>query len=152
MLTNSYFTILAIHGWLRWLILLAGAGAVIVSVAGLRARSSFRPLGRRASLAYVVAIDVQFLLGVILYGISPIVRVALANMAVAMREHELRFFAVEHIATMLLALILAHIGAVRARRAIEDRGKYLQTLIWYSASLMMILAGMPWWRPLLRPL
>jgi hypothetical protein len=71
-------------------------------------------------------------------------------MAAAMKVHELRFFAVEHTAYMLFAVILAHVGAALSRKARADLSKYRGAAICYSLSFLFILAGIPWWRPLLR--
>ncbi len=48
---------------------------------------------------------------------------------------------------MVIAVALAHIGSVRARRAPDDLAKYRRMLVWNAASLAVILAGIPWWRP-----
>jgi hypothetical protein len=99
----------------------------------------------------VATIDLQLLVGLILYfAVSPLTRMAFQNMAVAMKDHELRFFSVEHTTYMLIAVILAHVGAVMSRRAATDRAKYRAATIAYAISLLVMLAGIPWWRPLLR--
>jgi hypothetical protein len=56
----------------------------------------------------LAALDVQFLLGLGLYATSPLVRSAWMNLAEAMKAHEQRFFALEHLTSMLLAIALAH--------------------------------------------
>ena len=150
MLTNFYPIVLAIHGLWRWVVLLTALAAVGTAVAGLVRRSSFQPVGRVAGLCYVAAVDTQLFLGLSIYSMSPLVRAAWANLPAAMRTHDLRFFAVEHITTMLTAVALAHVGAFRCRRAQTDRAKQRNLAGWSAASLAMILAGIPWWRPLLR--
>ena len=105
----------------------------------------------RFGTIFVTLMDFQFLLGLLLYfGASPIVRMALQNMSVAMKDHELRFFAVEHTTYMFLAVVCAHLGAVLARRGKTDRAKYRGAAISYVISVLLILAGIPWWRPLFR--
>ncbi len=95
--------------------------------------------------------DLEFLVGLILYfGASPITKMAFQNMATAMKDHEMRFFAVEHTFYMFLAVILAHVGGALSRKARTDLVKYRGAAICYSVSLLLMLAGIPWWRPLLR--
>ena len=77
-------------------------------------------------------------------------QVARMDMAAAMKQHDLRFFAVEHVTLMLLAVILAHVGSFRIKRALTDAGRYRNMLGWYIGSLVLILGGMPWFRPLFR--
>ena len=152
MLTRYYPTILTIHSYWRWLVLLSACTVLIVAVLGWKRRLCFRPLGRRAGLLHVAVLDVQLLLGLGLYSVSPYVRVAWMNMAAAMKQHEPRFFGVEHITTMFLAVAVAHVGSWRCQRTHTDRSSYLNMLGWFGASLALILAGIPWWRPFLRTL
>ena len=136
---------------MRWVILAAAVVAVMVAGSGWSGSKPGGPGLRRYGSIFVVTMDVQLLLGLILYfAASPITRVAFQNMAVAMKDHELRFFTVEHTTYMLIALILAHVGAVMSRRAKTDRAKYRAATIAYALSLLLILGGIPWWRPLLR--
>ena len=152
MLTSVYLTVLALHSGWRWVVLLSAITAVVVSLAGWRGRWPFKPAGQATSAFYIAALDAQFLLGLGLYATSPLVRSAWMNLAGAMKAHELRFFALEHLTSMLLALALAHVGSLRAKRAQRDASKYLTQMAWHAASLAMVLIGMPWWRPLFRPL
>ena len=106
---------------------------------------------RRFSILFVILIDLELRLGLILYfGASPLTKMAFQNMAAAMKDHELRFFAVEHTTYMLLAVICAHVGAALIRRAKTDLIKYRGATIAFLLALLLILAGIPWWRPLLR--
>ena len=150
MLTNFYLIVLTIHSYWRWVVLLAALTAVSVAVAGLIRRSAFHPAGRQAGIFYVAAIDTQLFMGLWLYSVSPLVRLAWANLPAAMKTHDLRFFAVEHITAMLLAVALAHVGVLRGRQARTDRARYLNLAGWNAASLALILVGLPWWRPFLR--
>jgi hypothetical protein len=106
---------------------------------------------RRCSAVFVGAIDLQFLLGLILYfGVSPLTQIAFQNMPAAMKDHELRFFTVEHTTYMLIALISAHVGSALSRKGRTDLRKYRGAAIAYAISLLVILGGIPWWRPLFR--
>jgi hypothetical protein len=150
MLSEMNPILLALHSYWRWAVLLAAGVALIVAVAGLTGRRPFAPWGRKAGVLYVTALDMQFVLGLLLYAASPLTRIALSDMASAMRIKELRFFAVEHLILMLLAVAVAHIGSVRAKHAPDDKTKYRRTFVWYAASLVLLVVGIPWWRPLLR--
>jgi hypothetical protein len=93
--------------------------------------------------------DLQFLAGLVLSFASPLVRSFWSNPAAGMKSHDLRFFAVEHTTFMVTALILAHIGSARSRRMPKDSEAYTTALKWSLASLILILGGIPWWRPLM---
>jgi hypothetical protein len=146
-----YPHLLALHGMLRWVVLAAAVAAMIVALSGWSGKKPAGPALRRCGIFFVVCIDLEFLLGLILYFVaSPLVRAAFHNMAAAMKNHELRFFAVEHTTYMLLAVVCAHLGAALSRKAKTDVVKYRGAAISYAFSLLLIVAGTPWWRPLLR--
>jgi hypothetical protein len=150
MLADIYPQLLAFHGLLRWIVLAAALIAILVAFAGW---SPGRPLGklRLFTVIFVIAMDIEFLIGVVLFfWLSPVTHAALANFGEAMKSKEPRFFTVEHSTMMLLAVICAHIGAALSRKARTDQMKFRGAAIAYSISLVLMLAGIPWWRPLLR--
>ena len=150
MLTEHYSTLLSIHSVLRWLLLFAGIAVMIGCLIGILHKLPFKPVGRILGLIYVSLLDTQVLVGILLSLASPLVRTLWANPAIGMKAHDLRYFAVEHTTIMVVALALAHIGAVRSRRASVALKAYSSAAVWYAASLVVIIAGIPWWRPLIR--
>ena len=137
------------HGYNRWLVLLAAAFALFASY---RSWLGGRAYGRGEALAsrsFLGLLDLQVLLGLVLYALSPIVRTGLADLGAAMGVRELRFFSVEHITGMLVALAFAHVGAARVRRASTDGARLRQAAIWQTLAVVSILVSVPWWRPLL---
>lgn len=148
MSTSPYSLLLAIHDDLRWLVLLSALVAVVAALLGLLGRRSFRPLGRVTGVVFISVMDLQFLLGLILCFLSPWVAQFWSSPAAAMKVKEARFFGMEHLFIMIAALALAHIGAARSKRASEDGKAYRTALVWFALSLLLILAGIPWWRPL----
>jgi hypothetical protein len=81
--------------------------------------------------------------------LSPITRTAFQNFGAAMQVPDVRFFAIEHIFYMFLAVVFVHVGSVLSRKAVESPAKYKRAALWYSLALIVILVGMPWTRPLL---
>ena len=64
-----YLTVLLLHSWLRWLALVAGIGATFAAFGkgAPRLRSA-----ERWGLIFMIALDLQLLLGLLLYGrLSP---------------------------------------------------------------------------------
>ena len=151
MLQNLYPHLLAFHSLLRWIVLAAAFAAIFVAFSGW---SGSKPAGtnlRKFSVIFVIAMDIAFLVGLLLFfGTSPITRGALANLADAMKQQEPRFFAVEHTVLMLLAVFCAHVGGVLSRKGRTDLMKYRGAAIAFTLSLLLMLSGIPWWRPLLR--
>ena len=65
-------------------------------------------------------------------------------MSAVMKDPGLRFFAVEHLAGMLIAIILIHIGKTQGKKPIGDKAKHRRTMIFYLVALLIILASIPW--------
>jgi hypothetical protein len=151
MLQNFYPHLLAFHGLLRWVVLAAAVAAIFVALSGWSGTKPASTNLGRFSVIFVIAMDIEFLSGLLLYfGASPITRAALANIGEAMKYHEPRFFAVEHTALMFLAVICAHVGGALSRKSRTDLMKYRGAAIAHTISLLLMLSGIPWWRPLLR--
>ncbi len=140
-----YPIVLFLHSWLRWLVL-GAALFVVVHMARARARKApWTPRDRNLYARFVGLVDLQFTLGLVLYlWLSPIVRGAFADMGVTMKSAPLRFFAIEHILAMFLAVAFAHIAQVRARRARDDAHRQRLALRGSLAFLITALIGLPW--------
>jgi hypothetical protein len=145
-----YTTVLLMHSWVRWLALVAAFYALYDAFREKGARGTPVP----AELLFVTAMDVQLLLGVLLYFfVSPNMQEIRAHFAESMQGATTRFWAVEHLASMLAAVVLAHVGRVLARTAKTDASRRVRRLTCYGIATILILAGMPWpGRPGGRPL
>lgn len=90
-----YAAVLFLHSWLRWLVL---AAALVVLIRSLRGWLGSRPwtaTDTSAGRIFTIVLDVQLLLGLILYaGLSPITWAALSDMGAAMRDGLMRYWAV----------------------------------------------------------
>jgi heme A synthase len=137
-----YTAVLTIHSWLRWAAILTGVGATL---AALRNPSSADDSGAdRWGLFLMMALDTQMLLGLILYfALSPFTTQAMHDFGAAMKTPQLRFWAVEHVTTMMVAVILAHVGRVLARKAKTPASKRTRMLVCFGLSTLLMLAGTP---------
>ena len=147
-----YTIVLSIHSWVRWLALVAGIGATLAALMG-RVQSDNSPADRWG-LFLMMALDIQMLLGLVLYlAVSPNMAPILENFGAAMKDPALRFWAVEHISTMFIAVILAHVGRVLARKALTPAAKRTRLLICFGLATLLMMVGIPWpGRPGGRPL
>ncbi|MEJ2708099.1 MAG: hypothetical protein P8074_10845 [Anaerolineales bacterium] len=145
-----YTTILAIHNVLRWFVILAGLVAVILAYAGWFGKRQWTSADRMAGLFFSIGMDLQVLLGLILYFfLSPLTRAVFQNFGAAMSDAQIRFFGLEHIFYMILALILVHVGRAVSRRPKEAVMKHRNAAIAYTLAFVLILIAIPWWRPLI---
>jgi hypothetical protein len=137
-----YSTVLLLHSWVRWLALIAGVGATFSALGKGDARLQG---AERWGRIFIIALDLQLLLGLILYGVlSPYTAAAMRDFGAAMRDPALRFWAVEHLTMMLSAVILAHVGRVLARKTADVDAKRKRLLICFGLAVLLMLVGMPW--------
>lgn len=140
-----YSAFLAAHSWLRWVVLLAAVLAIVRSARGISGGRAWDRGADASARFYTIALDIQFTVGLILYvWLSPFTRAAFDNMAATMRDPGARFLVVEHLTGMMIALVVAHVGRVKIRRAAGDAAKHQQALIFFGISLVVMLASIPW--------
>src|SRR5579871_6184315 len=107
-----YSITLVLHSWIRWVALV---GAVGTTLAALMRRDR---TAEGWSLVAMIGLDLQLLLGLLLYlVVSPNMVEIRAHFGEAMQNAQLRFWAVEHVTAMLVAVVLAHVGRALARKA-----------------------------------
>lgn len=140
-----YNVILELHSILRWAVILAALFALIRAMTGLSFKRGYMAMDNRAGLWYTTALDIQVLLGIILYFfLSPATTSALQNFSNAMRSSAGQFFSLGHVLGMLVAVAVAHVGRSLVRRAPTSAQKHRQSLIWFALSLLFVLAAIPW--------
>ncbi len=144
-----YSFILSIHNILRWVVLIVLILAFVNALLGWIQKRSWSSTDRKLGTFAGIGIDIQLLLGLLLYFVySPITTSSFANFGAAMGSSDRRFFLVEHSSLMLLALIFVHLGSVLSRKATSDQKKHRQAAIWFGLTLLVVLLGTPWFRPL----
>lgn len=140
-----YQPTLWLHSWLRWAVLLLAIVVVVRAIGGAMSHRGWSPADDAAGKWFTISMDVQLLIGLLLYGLlSPITQNAFADMGAAMRDGALRFWAVEHFVVMLVAVAFAHIGRARVRRARSDASRFRSAAIFYTLALLALLAAIPW--------
>jgi hypothetical protein len=139
-----YPTVLTIHSWLRWAALLLGAAATFNAFRH-RADTAEPPRGRRWDTFFMLALDLQVLFGVLLYfGLSPVTREAMNNVGTALRDPGLRFWAITHVAMMVVALVAVRAGRVFTMAERPSRARRNGRYICFAIALVAMVAGVPW--------
>lgn len=90
--------LLTIHSIVRWLIVVVGLIALVKFLIGWLGKRSFQPMDRGLMSGFVGLIDLQVLLGVILF-------------IMYWLDAGLVRFRAEHAFTMILVVVLAHLSA-----------------------------------------
>ena len=144
-----YQGLLHAHNGFRWLVLIALVFAVLLAASGLVSKRIWSRTDNLSGLILVMIMDIQFLVGIVLYAfVSPITKAAFADFGAAMKNSDLRFYAVEHILLMIVALALVHIGRAKSKKNVAPLKKYRAATIFYGLALVLVLAAIPWDRAL----
>lgn len=147
---SAYNIVLALHNILRWVVVIAGISAAIRALYGWLASRRWRPLDNQLGLLFMVSMDIQVLLGLLLYFVlSPITSENLSNIGELMGDAGARFYLVEHSLVMIIALGLVHAGRSLSKKAEDDTRKHMRAAIFFTLAMLLVLALIPWNRPLL---
>ena len=146
---TMYGLVLTLHSLTRWIAVILAVMALVRGATG--GSTPWNSADETPRRFFPHAMTLQFVLGLILWFISPVVAVARASMGAAMKDPALRFFTVEHATVMFVALTLTHIGAARTRRATDPAAKRRTMLIFFGIATALVLYSIPWVsRPLVR--
>jgi hypothetical protein len=129
-----------VHSGLRWVALLLIVMTVIRAARGMSGKENFSFQVKNLALFAMVTMHLQAAIGLVLYVISPKVQFGASTMS----DSSLRFFAVEHLAVMLIALVLFTMGYSKSRKKTENAAKFKTVFWFYFIGLVLILTAIPW--------
>ena len=133
-----------LHNFMRWVVLILAVLAVVKYLIGMLTKKDFSKSDDTVGLIYMIVMDIQLLVGLYLYATSSALQNLMADFGATMKAPIDRFFAVEHLVGMLLAIILVHIGRSRVKKYSESSRKYRIGFIFYLVALLIMLAMIPW--------
>ncbi len=130
-----------LHSINRWIVLLFGLITLVSAGRGWLAKHTWQQSDQRYPKLFIIFLDIQLLLGLLLYFVfSPITT---NGFEYVFGNPASRFFLLEHSIMMLLAVIIAHIGTSRVRKA-KAENKFKRAFVFYGFSLLLILVSIPW--------
>ena len=122
----------ALFGHSNWWIVVVLAMVLVITVItdGLVRRRRWKKLDHVLSLIFVIALDIQFLLGGLLW--------------VVMRKWQTGLAGVEHPVTMITAIAVAHIGFVKVKKSESDAGRFKAAAAGFLIASALVCFGI--WR------
>ena len=151
-----YPIMLTLHSILRWVVLIVAIVAVVRALVGWLGKNEWTALDDTLGTMLSGSMDLQVLLGIILYiFLSPFTKSVFQDFGAAMSDGRLRYWSVEHVFLMIVALVLIHAGRATSKRAEEATKKHRLAFIFFGLATLAILIAIPWpfysyGRPLLR--
>jgi hypothetical protein len=126
--------LLRAHSGLRYVVLGLLIAAIFVAFSNWKSNKTG---DSKVYLFAFIATHIQLLLGLILYMMSPKVNFGLIS------EKVFRFYSIEHIFMMVIAIALITIGRIKSKK-LEGAGRHRTVLYFYSLALIIILVAIPW--------
>jgi uncharacterized membrane protein len=124
------------HSGLRWVALILILLAIYNSITA----KEFNKREKLINLFSMVSLHTQLILGLILYFISDKVKFFDGWM----EEASYRFYGMEHLAGMVIALALITFGYVKSKKGTTPAEIYKPIKLFYVIGLIIILASIPW--------
>lgn len=127
------------HSGLRWIVLGLLIFAILNAFLGGR-RETYEKRDKMINLFAMISLHLQLLIGLIIYFPSGKTNFEGAWMKVDM----FRFYGMEHLLGMLIAIVLVTIGRKKAEKTVDAIAKHKKIVVWYTIALVLILASIPW--------
>ncbi|OSZ80505.1 hypothetical protein CAP36_04435 [Chitinophagaceae bacterium IBVUCB2] len=137
--------LLHLHSLLRWVILILLLVALYKSLADKN--KAFTPGHKKTGLFLMIFADIMLLLGLYQWGFGKtwgLISIRERGFSAVMKDSPARFFALEHLIGMVIAIILIHVGYSYSKKNVADTVKHKRTLLFYGLALLIILISIPW--------
>lgn len=126
------------HSALRYLILAGLLVIVIRSLVGWMNKKPYTGFDNKASLYLFIFTHIQLLIGLVQYFVTS--NVVQFNEG-TMKNKELRYWAVEHITIMLIAVVLITVARVSAKKMTTDEARHKRMFVFNALALLLILVA-----------
>lgn len=128
-----------LHSGLRYVVLLLLILAIVSAISGLTGKKPYTEGNRKLNLFTLISAHIQLLVGLALYAMSSMV--SFSDMGTVMKTANLRYWTVEHISMMVLAIILITVGHSKSKKAVDASAKHKSIAVFYTIALVIILAA-----------
>lgn len=139
-----YATLLTLHNLVRWIFLFVFLITIYRSWRGWKGRKAFLSIDNTLRSITVTLAHIQMVIGVWLYFKSPFVDYFYHNFSAAVKDRTARFFGMEHIFMMILAVTFITIGGSKARRRQKPEEKFKAMAVWFTIALVILFLSVPW--------
>jgi len=142
---DSFYNILksAHSGW-AYIVVIMVTVATVNALIGFFRKSEFGNKDFSLSLIALIVTHIQLLLGIVLYFVTPYFDAWANGMGDVMANDILRFHLVEHVLTMIIAVVLITIGYSKHKKQRTSQGKFRRLAIFYPIAFILIMSRLPW--------
>ena len=137
-----YIGIQHLHSFLSYLVIGGLVVSIVLALIGHFAGKPFTGRDRKLALIGLIPVHLQWVIGLVLYFISPL---GVSNLTVeAMGNSLLRLYSLEHPVMMILAVVIITIGFALAKRVRDPKKQFRSIWVFYLVGLIFILSRIPW--------
>jgi len=123
-----------LHSGLRYIVLILVVAAVIQALLGWLGKKTYTEGNRKLNLFALISAHTQLIIGLVLYFLSPLVNFSGA----AMKDPIARYWTVEHITMMIIAIVLITAGYARSKRVLVPEKKHANIFIFYFLAIIIV--------------
>ena len=139
-----YIGLKHLHSFLPYLLLTVLLFAFVKSAIAYRGQHPHTEGHRKNGLILLILAHTQFLIGGILYFVSPMSTSGLNDLGAAMKDSTFRLYTLEHPLMMILAIILITMAYSKSKKDISSHLKHKIKCIYFGLALVLILSKIPW--------
>jgi hypothetical protein len=132
------------HSYWAVIVLFLLVFAIANALVGIAKKKTFDSTDFRRSLFVLITSHIQFLIGLILYFVSPRLSQWGNGVGEVMKDSTARLYLVEHPTINLLAIALITMGWSMHKRQSLDAKKFSRIGIFYTLGFLLILSRIPW--------
>ena len=133
---NFYSFIKYLHSGFRYIVLILILVAIVQAFLGWLGKKDYTEGNRKINLFALISAHTQFLIGLVLYFVSPFVQFG----SDTMKDAVTRYWTVEHITGMLIAIALITIGYSKSKKAALPLAKHKTVAIFYTIAVVVIVS------------
>lgn len=120
-------------GW-RYIVLILLVVAVLQAIMGWFGNKAYTEGNRKLNVFTLISAHVQLLFGLVLYFLSPLTKGP-------MSDSLFRYWKVEHISMMIIAIILITVGNAKSKKVTDAVQKHKKIAIFFGIALIFILVS-----------
>lgn len=120
-------------GW-RYIVLILLVVAVLQAIMGWFGNKAYTEGNRKLNVFTLISAHVQLLFGLVLYFLSPLTKGA-------MGEAIFRYWKVEHVTMMVIAIVIITIGNAKSKKVKDAVAKHKTIAMFFGIALIIILAA-----------
>lgn len=131
---NFYGILKSAHSGWRYIVFALLVIAVVQALAGWFGKKTYTEGNRKMNVFTLISAHIQLVFGVVLYFLSPLTKGA-------MGDPLFRYWKVEHISMMIIAIVLITVGNAKSKKVVDAVAKHKTIAIFFSIALILVVAA-----------